>query len=536
VILQRGVLLIYCIIFSCFIKFEPIFCGFAKGTLIETPQGLIAIEQLQKGSVINGYDHERGIVSTPIEQIYSYSLEHVVAITTDSGVIQASAQQLLYNETQQDFIEAQDVTAGTVFITSDFERSQSKAVTLLEQPTVFYDIVLAEPHLFFASDSKILAHNFALGVPVLASLVESLPGTIIASVAITQAYVLFKTIQQARQHIMQEIDNFVHKYKQVSQQKNFNPGNFKVPARYNQNPPLFFSIQPNAKLFYDILTNPLLFGPMCTVARVEGNGSVEMTLLICYIKNNPGQLYIGWQELGKTVMPREHQLVQQFICSEDESQLQRLKKIAGSCEPQRLIKEHPEKGCVTDTIYGSKFGHHAIVSMVHKQISPSIVLHALYQNNCVTTPHSDYIIFSGKDCSIIGLFNRRTKTITDVGNSQRDKAIFLMKVETVVSEEQAKARQESEEKINEVLKGTKPGKKTNGPSTQFEKPGDFDDANRDFERMRLRNIKSIPNGRMGYLPDGRVVNVRNRSSAQVPTLEILDPKTMRSKKIRYIKT
>jgi hypothetical protein len=476
-VIQRGrSLIIYFIFLSLFTKFASIFPGFVKGTLIETPQGLLAIEQLQKGSAVNGYDHERGIVSTPIEQIYSYTLEHVVAITTDSSVIYASAQQLLYDETQQDFIEAQAVTAGTVFITSNSKRSECKSVASIEETTVFYDIVLAEPHLFFVSDSKILAHNFALGVPVLASLVEGLPGTIIASVAITQAYVLFNTIQQAKQHVMQEIDNFVHKYKQLSQQKNFNPGNYTVFARYNQNPPLLFSIQPNAKLFYDIVTNPLLFGPMCTVARVQGNGSVEVTLLICYIKNNPGQMYIGWQELGKTVMARDHQLVKQFVAVEDEQQIQRLKRIIQqwpstiiSC-PNRLIKEHPERGCFTDTIYGSLFGHHAIVSMVTKRISPSSALHALYQNNCVTTPHRDYIIFSGKDCSITGLFNRRTKTIIDVGNNQRDKAIFLMKVDVVVSEEEEKAREESEKKIRSVLNGTTPGEETSGKTEQYLKP------------------------------------------------------------------
>lgn len=49
--------------------------------------------------------------------------------------------------------------------------------------------------------------------------------------------------------------------------------------------------------------------------------------------------------------------------------------------------------------------------------------------------------------------------------------------------------------------------------------------------MGVSDVKDIPGGKVGKLPDGRTVNVRNKSSDGRPTLEIYDGK--KSIKIRY---
>lgn len=86
-----------------------------------------------------------------------------------------------------------------------------------------------------------------------------------------------------------------------------------------------------------------------------------------------------------------------------------------------------------------------------------------------------------------------------------------------------------------VLQGTCPGDKTNGRSKQREKPGDFNDALADFDKMRLSDVKDKSNGekkmKVGKLPDGRTVTVRNQSTDQRPTLEI--PNGKEKIKIRY---
>ncbi|MCL2053030.1 MAG: cellulose binding domain-containing protein [Oscillospiraceae bacterium] len=62
----------------------------------------------------------------------------------------------------------------------------------------------------------------------------------------------------------------------------------------------------------------------------------------------------------------------------------------------------------------------------------------------------------------------------------------------------------------------------------------YSNALADFESMPLYSVSVKSNGtKVGYLPDGRVVNVREISSQGFPTLEILDPVAKTSHKIRY---
>ncbi|MGB8467512.1 MAG: Hint domain-containing protein [Candidatus Babeliales bacterium] len=71
----------------------------------------------------------------------------------------------------------------------------------------------------------------------------------------------------------------------------------------------------------------------------------------------------------------------------------------------------------------------------------------------------------------------------------------------------------------------------------YKKPGGFGEAVKDFESLGLRNVKDLSNDKIkkkvGQLPDGRMINVRNDSSQdKLPTLEIQNPKR-KSIKIRY---
>ncbi len=85
--------------------------------------------------------------------------------------------------------------------------------------------------------------------------------------------------------------------------------------------------------------------------------------------------------------------------------------------------------------------------------------------------------------------------------------------------------------LEQVLNGAKPGRKTKGKAEQWDKPGTMEDANKDFDSLNPQNIKDIPGGRSGNLPDGRKVNVRDHSTDSRPTLEIQEGK--KHLKIRY---
>ena len=64
-------------------------------------------------------------------------------------------------------------------------------------------------------------------------------------------------------------------------------------------------------------------------------------------------------------------------------------------------------------------------------------------------------------------------------------------------------------------------------------PG-FDAAKADLNALKPSDVKTYPNGTIvGKLPDGTTINVRPSSSKGYPTVEIYNPTTGTSTKIRY---
>lgn len=98
------------------------------------------------------------------------------------------------------------------------------------------------------------------------------------------------------------------------------------------------------------------------------------------------------------------------------------------------------------------------------------------------------------------------------------------------TEELDEARKELVETLKYILQHAKPGRETKGQSTQFEKPGGYNEAVEDFEKLKPSDIKNLEkNKKIGTLTDGRIINIRKESSDERPTLEIYNPII----KIRY---
>ena len=95
----------------------------------------------------------------------------------------------------------------------------------------------------------------------------------------------------------------------------------------------------------------------------------------------------------------------------------------------------------------------------------------------------------------------------------------------------------------DIIKECKRGQQKSGSTKQYEKPGNFDDTLKDFERLRPTNVTTkgpFRDGKIvkvGKLPDGRIVIARSTSSGKLssPTLEFQNNPGFRGEiKIRYI--
>jgi hypothetical protein len=102
--------------------------------------------------------------------------------------------------------------------------------------------------------------------------------------------------------------------------------------------------------------------------------------------------------------------------------------------------------------------------------------------------------------------------------------------------------------IQEILSDSKPGEKTTGQTTQYEKLAGWTEAKIDFYKFNPSNIRHLSEIKtannadgslkqiteemfIGILSDGRKINIRTKSSDKRPTLEIQDGK--KKTKIRY---
>ncbi|HCL5075236.1 TPA: hypothetical protein N2F43_004634, partial [Salmonella enterica] len=79
--------------------------------------------------------------------------------------------------------------------------------------------------------------------------------------------------------------------------------------------------------------------------------------------------------------------------------------------------------------------------------------------------------------------------------------------------------------VDDLIATSSKGEQTTGRSRLYERPGGIDEANKDFDNLSPSDVKDINNnrvtGRVGTLPDGRTVIVRDGSSDGRPTLEVL---------------
>ena len=90
--------------------------------------------------------------------------------------------------------------------------------------------------------------------------------------------------------------------------------------------------------------------------------------------------------------------------------------------------------------------------------------------------------------------------------------------------------------VADILEEATLGRPTKGKTTQYQKPGGFEQASKEFDALNPSNVKNINTvygqGKTGILSDGRTIILRPGSTDGRPTLEIRNPNG-RGIEIRY---
>jgi hypothetical protein len=151
---------------------RALFPSLPAETLIQTPDGLVQIQNLERGGDVLGFDLKTNQeVVTNIISISRLTVRKSVKVTTESDVFEISDDQLIQVERTQPhheklFIPAWFLKAGDLL---QSKNSLQKCVRLeqinnCEEP--FYELHLESPHHFFATNQGILMHNVVEGTAV----------------------------------------------------------------------------------------------------------------------------------------------------------------------------------------------------------------------------------------------------------------------------------------------------------------------------------------------------------------------------------
>ncbi len=548
-----------------------VYSGLALGTKILTASGPVLIEELGAGSTITGHrSSDNSFPEVTVETIHSNDAENIYVITTDKGMIYASGNQLFYEVIIGDFIKAEQLRAGNILQTKNLEACLCINVEHKKVLTKVYDITLQEPHLYFSSEAQILTHNFApafiLTFPWVTKAIVAIAGFCIATACLynEKPTGILSSLNKIEDIVKNDMCGWCSKY--YNGKTKFAPENYMDNASIPYKQPAKGGVALNPNLCQNLVTYPLRYGSLYPIAFMTNTGGIACIILVPQFSHwgSDGTNYWNMIEFGKEIFPRVHPFVKEFIEAEDKMQLDLLRSSIKAWPSALITKLFKSKitaqekralrtqyGNLSQVIYGNTFGLEAVYNMGEKKLAPSLVLQTIKYGTKGILCNPEYTIYFDQKQNVAVLIEIKSKKIINVGyysdgisslsETNEEKKKGKEKDKDKKTEETSKDRttdrdkEKSDEAIDKVLKGAKPGRETKGSTKQLEKPGGFDEALDDFEKMGLTGIKDVSSGdkmvKVGKLPDGRTVNVRNKSEDSRPTLEIYDGK--KSIKIRY---
>lgn len=138
---------------------NTIFPSIISDTLIKTPHGSIAVENIVVDDTIIAYDQEKLSTATIIH-ISTLATNTVVAITTKKGTFYTCPDQQFFDPLFQQWIAAKDISPQNTFLDAQFNHIECLNVKIIDaSATKIYRIATTHPHNFFITEQELLTHN-----------------------------------------------------------------------------------------------------------------------------------------------------------------------------------------------------------------------------------------------------------------------------------------------------------------------------------------------------------------------------------------
>jgi hypothetical protein len=133
---------------------------FPTGTLVKTPEGDKAIENLAPGEFVFAYDFDANcVVERPITAVHKNWTQFIVVIETEQGKLSSTRSHPYWVESESKWLRAVDIQKGMMLrlINSDLLTVHSVETYAAEEDT--YNFEVEQLHNYFVNLSGVLVHN-----------------------------------------------------------------------------------------------------------------------------------------------------------------------------------------------------------------------------------------------------------------------------------------------------------------------------------------------------------------------------------------
>lgn len=151
--------------------------GFVEGTLICTPQGYVAIEDLSSDDQVITCDFDSGYRVVPIVAVTHQEVDDFVRIKISNATIDVAPDQTFFSPYTHEWIQASDLVEGACLLGAPLNADYVESVTTIEQKTCVYNLLLAEHHNYLVGQRHVMVHNFGEFGCVTFGVLEAAQGT-----------------------------------------------------------------------------------------------------------------------------------------------------------------------------------------------------------------------------------------------------------------------------------------------------------------------------------------------------------------------
>jgi hypothetical protein len=138
---------------------------FTAGTLVTTPDGRLAIEQLRVGDRVLARDEQSRVLrAEPIEHVWFHERKRTARVRLDTGeTIETTAKHRVYVE-GRGFVGVESLHVGDRIATRAGEAAQVEEIEVGPECDV-YNLEVANAHTYFVGRSELWVHNAKVSDP-----------------------------------------------------------------------------------------------------------------------------------------------------------------------------------------------------------------------------------------------------------------------------------------------------------------------------------------------------------------------------------